>query len=90
MAKLNLNFHEKTGRHDPTEDEIVQIGCVAMGVQDIVKTLGVYANGNHDDIGGVCIGVCYALELLMEPVIGYLSNYAGDAPAPEETGGETA
>ena len=85
MAKLNLNFHEQTDRHNPTNHEIVQIGSVAFSVMAIIKTLEEYAaSGNHDDIDSVCVNVCYALELLIEPVCNYLSNYAGDAPAPEE------
>ena len=86
MAELNLNFHEQTGRHNPTEREIIEIESVAISVEVIIKTLGVYAeNTNHsrEDIGGVCLCVCNALELLMGPVVEYLSNYAGDVPAPE-------
>ena len=91
MAELNLNFHENTGRHEPTKSEIIQIESVAISVEAIIKALAGYARGSRDneqDIMGVCLGVCNALELLMYPVIDYLSEYAGDAPAPEE--GETA
>jgi hypothetical protein len=87
MAELNLNFHEQTGRHNPTEKEFCQIEGLAVSVDAIIKTLAVYAehtNHNREDIGGVCLWVCNALELLMEPVIEYLSNYAGGAPAPEK------
>ena len=86
MSKLNLNFHEQTGRHEPTKSEIYQIEGLAISVEAIIKALAAYANGSRDreDMDGVCLGVCNALELLMGPVIEYLSEYAGNAPAPEE------
>jgi hypothetical protein len=84
MAKLNLNFHKQTGCHNPTKHEIVQIGSIAFGVEAIIKALGEYAERDHEDLGSVCMSVCSALELLIEPVCDYLSNYAGDAPDPEE------
>ena len=84
MAKLNFNFHEQTGRHNPTKDEIVQIESLAFDIEGVVKALEEYASGEHEDIGSVCVGVCHTLELLIEPVIDYFSNFAGDAPAPEE------
>jgi len=88
MAELNLNFHKNTERRDPTEDEIVQIESVAISVGAIIKTLGEYADANHKDLSGVCTSVCNALELLINPVIEYLSNYAGDVSAPEKAEGE--
>jgi len=87
MAELNLNFHEQAGGRKPTKMEIYQIESVAISVEAIIKALGAYARGSRDnaqDMMGVCLGVCNALELLMEPVIGYLSEYAGDVPSPEE------
>jgi len=94
MATLNLNFHKPTGRHNPTKDEIVQIESIAVSVEAIIKALAEYGRSTRDDakdMGNVCLGVCNALELLIDPVIGYLSNYAGDAAAPEkETKRKTA
>ena len=87
MATLNLNFHKQTGRHNPTKDEIVQIASVATSVEAIIKALEEYARGTRDaaeDMGSVCMSVCNALELLIAPVIVYLSEHAGDAPAPKE------
>ena len=86
MAELNLNFHKVTGRYKPTKSEIVQIEGLALSVEAILKTLNAYANENNDsgDMGGVVMGVCNALGLLIDPIIGYLSNYAGDLPTPEE------
>jgi hypothetical protein len=87
MAALNLNFHKPKGRHNPTKHEIAQIESIAVSVEAIVKALAEYARGSRDDaedMGSVCLGVCNALELLIDPVIVYLSDYAGDAPAPEE------
>jgi hypothetical protein len=92
MAKLNLNFHKNTEHRNPTKDEIVQIEGVAISVEAIIKTLAVYAEYTNDDsrdMGGICTSVCNALELLIKPVVEYLSNYAGDVSAPEETEGET-
>ena len=90
MAELNLNFHKNIGRHNPTKNEIVQIESVAVSIESIIKALNAYADGNHRDIDVVCMGVCNAMELLIDPVIEYLSNYAGDAPTTEKTEGETA
>jgi len=83
MAELNLNFHKQTGRHHPTKDEIVQIESAAVSVEAIIKMLAMYAeytNDDRGDMGGVCISVCNAMELLMRPVIEYF-EYAGNAPA---------
>jgi hypothetical protein len=93
MAELNLNFHENADRREPTKSEIAQIESVAISVDAIIKVMGAYARGSRDnaqDIMGVCLGVCNALELLMGPVVDYLSEYAGDVPAPEETEEKTA
>ena len=87
MAELNLNFHEQTERHEPTKSEIIQIEGLAISVDAIIKTLAEYARGSRDnaqDIGGVCLWVCNALELLMSPIVEYMSEYAGDVPTPEE------
>jgi hypothetical protein len=85
MARLNLNFVQETARHEPTENEICQIKGLAVSIEAIIKTLAAYADDNCHDIDGVCISVCRALELLVCPVIEYLSDYAGEIPAPEET-----
>jgi hypothetical protein len=86
MAKLNLNFHEQTGRRNPTKDEIVQIESVAVSVEAIIKTLAAYTEHTRDeDIGCVCVSVCNVLEMLIDPVIGYLSEYAGNVPAEGKT-----
>ena len=83
MAKLNLNFHQQIGRHEPTKNEIYQIEGIALSVEAIIKALGVYAYYKSEDTDGVCLCVCNTLELLMEPILEYLTNYAGDLPAPE-------
>ena len=88
MAKLNLNFHQETGRHEPTKHEIVQIEGLALSVEAIIKALYIYTAETHDEaqeMSGVCMGVCNALKLLIDPVISYMGNYAGDAPAEEAT-----
>jgi len=84
MATLNLNFNEQTGRHNPTKHELAQIESLAFGIEAIIKALGEYADADHEDLGSVCMSVCNALELLIEPVCDYLSNYAGDVPTAEE------
>ena len=86
--KLNLNFHESTGRHEPTKSEIYQLEGITLSVEALVKALYVYASedtGPHEDIHSVCMGICNALELLIDPVIEYMTNYAGHEPAPEAT-----
>jgi hypothetical protein len=85
MGKINLNFIQNTGRHNPPKQEIHEVEGLAFSVEAIIKTLYAYANANDDkaDIGSVCMYVCYALELLMDPITEYLSNYAGDVPTPE-------
>ena len=85
MSKLNLNFEVPKERHEPTQNEIAQIEGLALSIEAIVKALEAYAAyyGDKADLGNVCVGVCNALELLVDPVIEYFSNYAGDA-APEK------
>ena len=84
MAELNLNFHEQTERYKPTKREINQIEGVATSVEAIIQVLEVYAGDDHKDLASVCMCVCNALELLMGPIIEYLSNYAGALSTPEE------
>jgi len=48
MAKLNLNFHNSTGRYEPTKSEIYQLEGLALSIEGIVKTLGAFANENND------------------------------------------
>jgi hypothetical protein len=84
MAKLNLNF-QKSERHNPTGDEIAQIEYVANGVVAIIKALGWYAQDAQDDrYEGVLMTALGTLELLMEPITEYFSEYAGKEPAEEE------
>jgi hypothetical protein len=85
MAKLNLNFHQQTGRYELSKNEIYQIEGIALSIEAILKTLGAYANEGTDDIGSVCQSVCSALEILIDPVVEYLGNYAGSEPAPEKS-----
>ena len=89
MAKLSLNFCEPTGRHEPTRNEINQIESVALSIEAMVKALYAYASEDAGEkphgLHSVCMGVCNALELLIDPVIEYMANYAGQEPAPEAT-----
>ena len=90
MAKLNFNFQKTDRRYEPTKSEILQIEGLALSIEAIVKALDAYAIDYYDkpDMGSVCVGVCNALKLLIDPVIEYLSNYAGDVPTPENQEGE--
>jgi len=88
---LNLNFYQQTGRRKPTQNEINQIADLSLGVKAIIKTLRVYATEYDSteipagEVSGVCISVCNALDLLMEPITEYMTNYAGDEALPEYT-----
>ena len=92
MAKLNLNFSQAVGRYNPTRSEICQIEVIALGIEAVVKALSAYAEAEHEDGNGVCMGVCNVLELLIDPVIDYLSENAGlkAAPEPDEAQGISA
>ena len=83
MSKLKLNFYESTARREPTKSEIAQIEGLALGIEAIVKALKAYVLYYDDDTSSVCAGACNVLELLIDPIIEYMSTYAGDI-APEE------
>ena len=83
MAKLNLNFQKPKDYFKLTKHEIAQIEGLALSVEAIIKTLYAYSYAENEDINDVCMGVCNALELLIEPVIGYLGDSAGSEAAPE-------
>jgi hypothetical protein len=83
MAKLNLNFVQKTGRYEPTKNEIYQLEGLALSIEAIIKTLYMYANEGKEDTTGVCMGVCNALEILIDPIVEYMGNYAGNIATPE-------
>jgi putative Mn2+ efflux pump MntP len=84
MGKLNLNFIQPTERYEPTKSEIAEIVGLALSVDALAKALEVYAIDSNENIDSVSIGVCNAIQLLINPVIVYLCNYAGDEPAPEK------
>ena len=89
MARLNLNFHETTERHDPTKGEIRQLAGIALSIEATVKALFVYASDaaggveRTKDLDMVCMGACNALELLIDPIVEYMNEYAGQEPCPE-------
>ena len=83
MSELNLNFLH-SNRHEPTKSEITEIHGLALSIEAIVKALDGYAGYDDSDLSNVCMGVCTALELLIDPIIEYMGNYAGDLPTPEK------
>jgi len=86
MAKLSLNFHGPTGMSEPTENEIDQLGGLALDIKMIIKALGKCALEGRDknaETADICMGVCNVLELLMDPLVDYMMNYA-EAPQPME------
>jgi hypothetical protein len=86
MAKLNLNFIQKSGRYEPTKNEIYQLEGLALSIGAIIKTLNVYANENSGsgDLGSVCMSVCNALEILIDPITEYMGDCAGSPASPKE------
>ena len=87
MAELNLNFHQQKGQRELTKHEIYQIEGLALNIKAITKALYAYADDcreNTQEISSVCMGVCNTVELLIEPVIEYMADYAGSLPAQEE------
>ena len=86
--RLNVNFHQQTGRRPPTKQEINELECLALSIEAIVKAMRFLCieNDNKEKAHGTlgsCISICSALELLMEPITDYMCNYAGDTPTPE-------
>ena len=87
MAELNLNFHQQKGRREPTKQEIYQIERLALNIKAIIKALYVYTDDsckNALEKSEVCMGICDTVELLIEPIIEYMMDYAGSLPAQEE------
>ena len=87
MAKLNLSFHQQTKRYEPTKQEIYALEGIALSVEAIIKAMGEYCDKDNTENAhealGVCMSICNALELLIEPIVDYMGNYAGDKAAPE-------
>ena len=88
MAELNLNFIQETGRRELTKSEIAQIQGLALSIEAIIKALAAYSNENDGNdaskgFGNECYYVCRALELLIDPIIGYMSDYAGESASKE-------
>ena len=92
MAKLNLNFHQQTKRYSPTKQDIYALEGIALSVEAIIKAMGDYcdksSSENAHEALGVCMSICNALELLIEPIVDYMGNNAGDMAAQEITQGE--
>ena len=98
MTKLNLNFHKTTGCYEPTKSEIGQLETLTLSIKAIVQVMARYTNdcndcgSNRDDfeVTNNCASVFNALELLMEPLVKYMTDYAGKEAAPESgEGGNT-
>ena len=92
MARLNLNFHQVTGRREPTKQEIDQIEGLALSIESISKAMIRYTCDTTtieeaNEAITACMGVFRVFELLIAPVIDCLANYAGDEAAPEPTEG---
>ena len=88
MARLNLNFQEDKDYRNPTKREIVELEFLTMNVNSVIKVLAGYvmdnANNELEEVTVNTIGVLNALELLMEPIVDYMSNYAGKTPTEEK------
>jgi len=87
MAKLNLNFHQMAGC-EPTKQEICQLEGIALSVDAMIKVMAAYCTDINDkekanEALGFCTSICYALELLMEPIVDYMVNYARNPAGPE-------
>jgi len=79
MARLNLNFHQSMERHEPTENEIFQLANLSISIKSVIESLDVYClESKGKEKNDVCLGVCHALELLIDPIIDYLNEYAGN------------
>ena len=92
MAMLNLNFHEPKGCYKPTKSEIGELETLALSIKAIVQVMARYTNNDCTACGGNrepfevtnnCASVFNALELLVEPLVKYMSDYAGKEAAPK-------
>ena len=97
MAKLSLNFHKTTGCYEPTQSEIGELETLALSIKAIVQVMARYTNdctdcGNNREpyeVTNNCASVFNALELLIEPLVKYMSGYAGEATMELGEGGNT-
>ena len=95
MAKLNLNFHKTTGCYEPTKSEIGQLEALTLSIKAIVQVMARYTVDHPSDeeareVTNNCASVFIALESLMEPLVEYMTTYAGKEAAPESGEGENA
>ena len=87
---LNLNFCKETKRREPTKQNIIELECLAHNIKAVIKAMGDYCMANDSkehamEAVGECLSLCNVLELLIEPIIDYMCDYAGEPPAPETT-----
>ena len=87
MAKLNLNFH-KTGYYKPTQSEIGQLETLALCIRAIVRVMARYTVDHADErdtyeVTNNCTSVFTALELLIDPLVEYMTDAAGNEAKPE-------
>jgi hypothetical protein len=87
MAKLALCFRDEKEGRPLTSTEINGVTIAAQGASAIIHVMGEYLAGNpqEDDYSDdIYISVFNVLELLMEPVTDYLSDYAGTPAVPKQ------
>ena len=91
MAKLNLNFLRSSGCCEPTESEIGELEILTLSIKAIVQVMARYTNDCTDcgsnrgtyEVANNCASVFNALELLMEPLVLYMTTHAGKEAAQE-------
>jgi len=92
MAKLNLNFHEMIGCYKPSEGDMGQLETLALSIKSIIQVTAMYANDGQYfkgdkgacEVANNCASVFNALELLIEPLVTYMTDYIEKEAAPDE------
>jgi hypothetical protein len=87
--KLKLCFTDDGNSHRPlTGYEINELGAAAQAISAIARVMGEYVCdcSSEEENHGIFISMFTVLEWLIEPVVDYLDEYAGDPAAPEDAG----
>ena len=83
--ELNLNFLKQEGLRMPTKREIMCLQTMAFSIQSIIRILRDASREGSGDMAKKLADFtcsCNALEILIEPIIDYLCNYAGKEANP--------
>jgi len=89
-SRLRLTFREgPQNGYSLTGHEINELSIAAQGIKTITQAMSYYSDDNPGMENPGYASVFNVLEWLIDPIVNYLDEYAGELEAPETCGEES-